>query len=218
MPTGETSAEETIRIITEEPTIKVEAFSDKLTIAVHTEETRRRIRLAVKGEEIEVIYSNNAQITPEMVQEELARHSSLLQLTKSLLSEQHALTTQAVDQEMVIQSALQFVPPKLQAVAIKIAKVIISIFLLLQFKSPFFQKTINKNTTNELMILFILKRGITEISKQKATYEDAQTQRPDQQLAELVGVMGEIIYALNNVVQSMKNSLQADLRSFKIWQ
>ncbi|KKP38559.1 MAG: hypothetical protein UR28_C0015G0031 [Candidatus Peregrinibacteria bacterium GW2011_GWF2_33_10] len=215
MPTQETLLQKAIRVITEEPIIKVESCSDRLTIAIQTELTRRKIRLAVNDDEVEVVYSKDDQITPEMLQKELARHSSLLELAQRLRSKQYALTKQVVDNEMEIQRALQFLSPQLQTITAKIAKVIISIFMLLQFKSPFVQKNINKSAMNELVTLVMLQRGIAEISKQKVAYEDAQTENPDQQLNKLVQMMGEIIYTLNNVAQSMENSSKANLRLCK---
>lgn len=214
MSTQEVSTEELVRMVIEEPNIKLESSFDKLTIAVQTEKTKRKVRLALKGKEVEVLYNNDEQITPGMIQDELTKHSSLLELARSLRTEENGLAAQAVNREIDIQRTLQFVSPQIQAIIKKTAKVIAGIFMLLNLESPFVQKTVNNSIRDEMTTLAILKRCIMEISKQRKIYESLQTKKADQKLDELVRVMGELIHTLNGVARSMKNSLLANSRAF----
>lgn len=215
MPTQKVSAQELIQTIMEDSEIKAESSSDRVAISVNIQETRREIKLTVNGNEVEIIYGESDEITPEFLEKEISRHSSLLELAKSLRGKQYALTTKAVDQEMGIQRALEFVPPEVQKVIMKIVKIIAAIIMLIQFKSPFIQKAKEEAITNDLITIAIFKRGIAEITKQQETYGAIQNERPDQKVEELVGIMDEIVRTLENVVQSMSNALKADLRALK---
>jgi hypothetical protein len=129
-----------------------------------------------------------------------------------LTSEQHVQTAQAVDREMSIERALQFTPPGFKQIVLTIAKIIAGIWELLNFRSPFVQKTINTNVTEQFITLVILRRSVHEIQKQRAFYQQLTSESSNQRFAELIDIMGKIIHALNNIIGSMGNALKADIR------
>lgn len=187
-----------------------------LQIAIYTQENRQKICGILDGEEGEESYEINDPITPEIIQKELARYYSLLEIAKSLRSEQFKVTAQAVDEELEIKRYLQFVPPDLQEIIVKICQVIVNIYRAIQLKPSISIKTTQERlNVIQLQISTILKQGIEEIDKQKATYESIQSKNLDPQLTELVKVMGEIICILNNTVQSMDNFIQSTLEAVK---
>lgn len=211
------STVEAMSVIAQAPKIEVAITSDRFALNLQVQETRSRVRLVVNGGEAEVVYEANDGIAPEVLQEEIGRHSALLELARTLRTNEYALTERTVDRETDIQDGLQSMPPWFKHTIIFIAKIVASIWALLQFKSPFVKRAMEKDNSNKLMALAVLIRSISEINKRKQHYENLlREDGSNQQLVELIGVMREVVVTLGNVRQTRQNSLLSEGRALEV--
>lgn len=210
---------EGLKMFLHEPEIHLEAQGEDYALELGIDETRVQIQFALQDSsqtKAEVGYEKGAALTPETIAEVLPKYQHLLGLLRQCKEKSLARSMAAAEQDHALREFRLFVEPDVRRLIARVLMIVVSIWNLINFRSPFIKKHLLQGFTDMTMMGVIMLRLHAEIEKQKNTYEMEAKQTSNPPLSELVMVMKEITCTLGEIVTRDFNTAKFGMQIIEI--